>query len=208
MTAALSSWNCQAIGEADCTRQFDKVPPTSIIDSLKEAAVWLRKKEQWRAQETVWSIHKDNSAHDHVGMGQHTRFEYITQEQLVALVEFSLTQGTYTEAAGQPWCRSASTHGRTLPHPRSRPSLYVASKKEMSVSVRTKNTQILRHTAPPWDTPCSNIVSLAQFRDNILMAATGPTCKFEMAHVCSMLTQAWGLLVMCLCITPTQPTCT
>ena len=44
--SALPSWSCQAIGEADCTRQFDKVPPTSIIDNLKEAAKWLRKKKQ------------------------------------------------------------------------------------------------------------------------------------------------------------------
>ena len=61
---------------------------------------------------------------------------------------------------------------------------------------------------PLWDTPRGNTVSLAQFRDNILTAATGPTCKSEMAHVCSALTQAWGLPVICPCITPTQPTCT
>ena len=109
--SALPSWKCQVIGEADCTQQFDKVPPTSIVDSLKEAGTWLRKKKQWRAHETVWSIHKDNPAHDRAGMGQHTRFEYITQQQLEALVEFSLTKDIYAQAAGQLWCRSASSTG-------------------------------------------------------------------------------------------------
>ena len=93
--SALPSWKCQAIGEADYTQQFDKVQPTSITDGLKEPGTWLREKKQWRAHETIWSIHKDNLAHDRTGMGQHTRFEYFTQQQLEALVEFSLTKDIY-----------------------------------------------------------------------------------------------------------------
>ena len=206
--SALPSWKCQVIGEADCTQQFDKVPPTSIVDSLKEAGTWLRKKKQWRAHETVWSNHKDNPAHDRSGMGQHTRFEYITHQQFEALVEFS-TKDIYAQAAGQLWCRSPSIPmgGPFSAQGADLHSVWQAKKKchflRRLGTLRFSET--LQHL---WDTPRGNTVSLAQFRDNILTAATGPTCKSEMAHVCSALTQAWGLPVICPCITPTQPTCT
>ena len=200
--SAPPSWNCQVIGEADCTQQFDKVPPTSIVDSLKEAGTWLRKKKQRRAHETVWSIHKDNPAHDRAGMGQHTRFEYITQQQLEALVEFSLTKDIYAQATGQLWCRSASIPWADLSAPKE--PTCTPSKKKCHFLRRLGTLRFSDTLHPLWDTPRGNAVS----RDNILTAATGPTRKSEMAHVCSALTQAWGLPVICPCITPTQPTCT
>ena len=149
MVSALPSWNCQVIGEADCTQQFDKVPLTSIIDSLEEAGTWLRKKKQWRAHETVWSIHKDNPAHDRTGMGQHTRFEYITQQQLEGLVELSLTKDIYAQVAGQLWCQSASIPmgGPFSAQGADLHSVWQA-KKEMSFSPQIGNTLIFRHTTP------------------------------------------------------------
>ena len=156
--SALPSWNYQVIGEADCTQQFDKVPPTPIIDSLKEAGTWLRKKKQRRAQETVWSIHKHNPAHDRAGMGQHTQFEYITQQQLEALVEFSLTKDIYAQAAGQLWCRSASIPmgGPFSAQGADLHSVWQAKKKCQRLS-QIGNTSIFR---PLWDTPRGNTVSL------------------------------------------------
>ena len=136
-------------GEADCTQQFDKVPPTSIVDSLKEAGTWLRQKKQWRAHETVWSIHKDNPAHDRAGMGQHTRFEYITQQQLEALVEFSLTKDIYAQAAGQLWCRSASSPWADLSAPKE-PTCTPSGKQKRNVifSADWEHFDFLKHCSP------------------------------------------------------------
>ena len=158
---ALASWNCQVINEADCTGQFDKVASTSIIDSLKKAAAWLRKTKQWRARETIWSIHKDNSAHYRAGIGQHACFEYITQEQLEAPVDFSLTQDIYAQAAEQLWCRSASIPmgGPFSAQGADLHSVWQTKKK--CHFLRTLGTLRFSYTLHLlWDTP-----RVAQFRD-------------------------------------------
>ena len=136
-------------------------------------------------------------------MGQHTQFEYITQQQLDALVEFSLTKDIYAQAAWQLWSHSASIP-MGGPFSAQGADLHWQAKKKCHFLRRLGTLRISDTQHPLWDTPRGNTVSLAQFRDNILTAATGPTCKSERAHVCLAPTQAWGLPVICPCITPTQ----
>ena len=82
-------------------------------------------------------------------MGQHTRFEYISEQHLEALVEFSLTKDIYAQAAGQLWCRSASIPmgGPFSAQGADLHSVWQA-KKEMSFSPLTWNTSFFRHTTP------------------------------------------------------------
>ena len=70
-----------------------------------------------------------------------------------------------------------------------------------STDVTKKFGKLVQTTPYPlWETPTSNIVSLSQFRDNVNVAAKGPTAQREMPCVCSTLTQCWGLPVLCECL--------
>ena len=51
------------------------------------------------------------------------------------------------------------------------------------------------------------LVSLAQFRDNILVVATGIGAAWAMANVCRLLANAWFLRVLCSCISETNLEC-
>ena len=53
---------------------------------------------------------------------------------------------------------------------------------------------------PLWTTPRGNVLSLAQFPDNVLVGAKGPTGRHEMQNVCHTLTKLWSLLVLCDCL--------
>ena len=53
---------------------------------------------------------------------------------------------------------------------------------------------------PLWETPVGNVVSLSQFRDNVNVAAKGPTTGQEMSRMCSALSECWGLPVLCDCL--------
>ena len=61
---------------------------------------------------------------------------------------------------------------------------------------------------PLWLTPTGNTLSLSQFRDNVMVAARGPTAKHTMKSVTDTLTEIWDLPVLCPCITDTVHTCT
>ena len=50
-------------------------------------------------------------------------------------------------------------------------------------------------------------MSLAQFRDNILVGAWGPSPTQEMQSVCDNLSEVWDLPVLCDCMTEDQRVC-
>ena len=47
-----------------------------------------------------------------------------------------------------------------------------------------------------------------QFRNTVLVVAVDPTAKIRMHFVTQALSDIWGLLVLCLCITDTNMVCT
>ena len=51
-------------------------------------------------------------------------------------------------------------------------------------------------------------MALAQFRDNVLVAAKGPGSTWAMSDVCALLQRAWPLRVLCLGITESNADCT
>ena len=69
----------------------------------------------------------------------------------------------------------------------------------------SRQLEFLTPRPPPWTTLRGNVLSLAQFRDNVLVGAKGPTARHEMQHVCHTLTEVWSL---CDCTTKEQQVCT
>ena len=51
-----------------------------------------KKSKQWRSSELTWSIHMTHKSLDRAGKANARDFSYITHDQLIALVEFDLTQ--------------------------------------------------------------------------------------------------------------------
>ena len=63
--------------------------------------------------------------------------------------------------------------------------------------------QLSPRRLPFWHTPHCNVVSLAQFRDNVFVGARGKSAPREMQRVCTLLSQVWQLPVLCECMTGT-----
>ena len=53
---------------------------------------------------------------------------------------------------------------------------------------------------PLWLTPAGNIVSSSQLRDNVNVAAKGPSAQMEMSRVCYTLGECWGLPILSDCL--------
>ena len=104
----LLEWGCTAVGECDCSGQFNNVTPQSVMSDLTESVKWLATKRRWNAQELVWSIHRDNKALDRAGMGTSSRFTHLLHQDLENLVYFSLLIDTYTNASGRVWSRTGA----------------------------------------------------------------------------------------------------
>ena len=58
-----------------------------------------------------------------------------------------------------------------------------------------------------WTTPRGNVLSLAQFRDNVLVGAKGPTARSQMQQVCDTLSAVWSLPVLCDYMTEDNQVC-
>ena len=104
----LGSWSPRCIGEADCKEQFSHVPPSKVISHMREAAAWLKARRCWRATTLGWSIHTENCRLDRAGQAKQSTFHFITMDQLISLVEFSLTCDNIVLAAGEPWRRGGA----------------------------------------------------------------------------------------------------
>ena len=82
-----------------------------------------------------------------------------------------------------------------------------AAKKRTNLMRRIGQLSFSPRGHPLWTTPRGNTVSLAQFRDNILVGARGPSPAHEMQSVCDTLSEVWDLLVLCDCMTDEQRVC-
>ena len=98
----LFTWFVEVIGEADCKEPFNNFHPRTVVKHMREAAAWLKKRRQWRASTLGFSIHKEHKHLDHAGEAKKSTFDFMSMEQLVELVEFSLLTDNVVVAAGEP----------------------------------------------------------------------------------------------------------
>ena len=96
-----SDWDCEVLGECDCSGQFNNISPTTVIQDPTESVSWLAQRCRWKATEMVWSIHRDNKKLDRAGKGTSNRFTHLPHTELENLVYFSLLTDTYTQASGK-----------------------------------------------------------------------------------------------------------
>jgi hypothetical protein len=178
------------------------------MSDLGASVKWLAARRRWNAQELVWSIHRDNKKLDRAGKGTSSRFHYIAHRDLENLVYFSLLTDTYTQASGQIWSRTGAI---PMGGPFSAQSADLRSvwgaKTRVDLMRRLGNLSFSPRGHPLWSTPRGNTISLAQFRDNVVVGARGPTAKSEMQQVCNTLSEVWTLPVLCDCMTVDNRSC-
>ena len=73
--------------------------------------------------------------------------------------------------------------------------------KKLVSLLRTMGVMSVTHSGIlQWTLNCGDIVALQQFRDNLMVAAKGPTPKTAMYTVCCTMESIWGLRVVCPCL--------
>ena len=122
------------------------------------------------------------------------------------LVTSSLTQDNHVWAAGTLWQRTDAILMRGSF------SAQCADLHCLGPVSKGFSPEIIRQTytarpVPLWKTTRGNTVSLSHFRDNVNIAAKGPTASSEMAAVCAVLSICWNLPVLCPCIPPEVNVC-
>ena len=171
------------------------------MKDLSESVKWLAQRRRWNAQELIWSIHRDNKRLDRAGQGTSSRFTYLSHVELENLVYFSLLTDTYAQASGKIWARTGAI---PMGGPFSAQSADLRSvwgaKKRIDLMRRIGTLTFSPRGHPLWTTVRGNTLSLAQFRDNVLVGAKGPTAQTEMQHVCDTLSEVWELPVLCDCM--------
>ena len=196
----LNSWSPQCIGEADCKEQFNHVPPDTVITHMHEAAAWLKARRRWRATTLGWSIHKENRCLDWAGQAKKSTFHCITMDELIALVEFSLTCDDVVLAAGEPWRRGGAIPMGGPFNAQSADLHCVWMCKTLVSSLRDMGDMAVTDTGiGQWTLRTGDIVALQQFRDNLIVASKGPTPRGAMYTVCKTMESIWGLKVLCPC---------
>ena len=196
------------IGECDCSGQFNNVTPTSVMSNLSASVKWLAARRRWNANQLIWSIHRDNKKLDRAGKGTSSRFQSILHRDLENLVYFSLLADTYTQASGRIWSRTGAI---PMGGPFSAQSADLSSvwgaKTRVGLMRKMGNLSFSPRGHPLWSTPRGNTLSLAQFCDNVIVGARGPTTKSEMQQVCNTLSEVRTFPVLCDCMTVDDTVC-
>ena len=163
----------------------------------------------FRSSELTWSIHKDHRRLDRAGKACAQGFRYVTHEDLIRLVEFDLTSNNRCTAAGQVWERDGCI-------PMGGPFSAQAADLHCVWSAYQKRGLFRRlgdlHVSDSgfvhW--VGAHTTSMCQFRGNILVATDAPReAWFDVVEeIRYVLQTAWGLPVVCECISDEQKCCT
>ena len=162
------------------------------------ASVWLKQRRRWRATTLGWSIHKENKKLDRAGEAKKSTYNFLSMDALIELVHFSLLQDNIVLAAGEPWCRSGAVPMGGPFSAESADLHYVrCCKKFVHLLHRMGAMSLTADGILQRALPDGNTVALQQLRDNVMVAAKGPTPHLAMYPVCQALEEAWNLHVLC-----------
>ena len=193
----------------DCQEQFNRVRPEWVVQYMRAASSWLYTRKKWRSSELTWSIHKDHRRLDRAGKACAQGFKYVTHEDLIRLVDFDLTSNNRCTAAGQVWERDGCI-------PMGGPFSVQAADLHCVWSAYQKRG-LFRRLGDPQVSDSgfvywvgAHTTAMCQFRDNILVATDAPSeaCADVVEEIRYVLQTAWGLPVVCECISDEQECCT
>ena len=185
----LGSWGATCIGEADCKEQFNRIRPNTTVRELRAASQILHQRRRWGALDIVCSVHHDYKHLDRAGKAASFAFWHISHDELVPLVQFSLTEDNYVWCAGQLWQRTDAIPMGGSFSAQCADLHSVWALTEADCVMRRFGDLLQTVPVPLWKTPAGNTVSLSQFRDNVNVASAGPSAAMEMSRVCTSLSE-------------------
>ena len=157
----------------------------------------------------MWSVSKVNKKLDRASRATSRVFEFMPHSQFVDLVTFDLEESNQCRAAGTLWVRRGCIlmGGPCSAQAADLHSLWRAYQKRQLF--RKLGSLIVSKAGFPYWVG-KHTVAMVQFRDNILLATDAPPSEYaELVElVRGILEEAWGLHVVCDCVTDTQLTCT
>ena len=162
------------------------------------AVTWLGTKRRWNASELVWSI-------------QVQYIESIFPPSTLRPGECDIllaVHGHIHPSVRGPlvpnWC---VTNGGPFSAQSADLRSVWGAKQRTDLLRRLGQLSFLPRGHPLWSTLGGNTVSLAQFRDNILVGVRGTTAVTEMQCVCNIPLETWRLPVLCDCMMETLRVC-
>ena len=191
------------IGEANSKDQFNTIKPVGVLKHFHQATAWLRHERHRRAAQHYWSIHNHL---DHYGKATANKFDSMSHDKLNSILEFILTNDRFCTAGGEGWARAyalsmggafsaqaADLHSIWCFHV-NRQHLYALGALQFSDS-----------GYPLWVHDNGRMVSLAQLRDNTMVASASAGPRWAMSDVCAVLQSMRHLQVVCSCISKNVP---
>ena len=179
----------------DCKKHFDNIHPKDVTRAFGKATKWLTKTRRWRQQQLHWSIHRDTPKLDRAGMATSERFWVLTHDQLTGMLNFELLHNNVLQAVGKLWSRKI---GLPMGGPFSAQSadlhtLWVVKKN--GKRMKDWGNMSLSEDGLVFWTRGARWLSLAQFRDNVLLATNVPpgTRTTLVQEVCDLLSDIWKL---------------
>ena len=213
---AVSGWlhfvarkGARAITEVDCKKQFDNIHPKDVTRAFGKATKWLTKKKRWRQQQQHWSIHRDTPKLDRAGVATSEKFWVLTHSHLTAMLNFQLLHNNVLQAVGRLWSRKVSIPMGGPFSAQSADLHTLWGVKKNGKRMKDWGNMSLSEDGYIFWTRGTMWFSLAQFRDNVLLATNLPpgTRTTLVQEVCDLLSDIWKLEVLCDCVDGGAPSC-
>ena len=208
-TQSVSGWlhfvaqkGARAITEVDCKKQFDNIHPRDVTRAFEKATKWLTKKRRWRQQQLHWWIHRDTPKLDRSGVATSEKFWVLTHNHLSAMLNFELLHNNVLQAVGQLWSRKVSIPMGGPFSAQSADLHTLWGVKKNGKRMKDWGNMNLSEDGYIFWTRGTMWFSLAQFRDNVLLATNlSPGTRTTLVQeVCDLLASIWNLEVLCDCV--------
>ena len=199
----------RSLCEIDCKKQFDNIKPGNVTTAFTDAADWLYRKQHWQQTEVVWSISRDSAKLDRAGEAASHRFWHLPHDLLSKMLHFEMHENNFLLAGGSLWqCLGSIPMGG----PFSAQSAVLHSLwgvKTQGKKMRDLGSLTISDEVFPVWVRGRHWFSLAQFRDNVLIASSlNPGTHTTLVQdISSLLSHIWQLEVLCDCISEETPTC-
>ena len=176
------------------------------MSHFHQATEWLCGARRWRATQMFWSVHKYDKSLDRCGKANAYNFDLLSHDELTRMIEFCLQDDSFCVASGTCWSRSfalpmGGPFSAQAADLHSLWSFHLYKQRFHGVG----KLHFIDAGYPIYKNSAGRVLALAQFRDNILVAATGPGSTWTMRDVCGILQRIWSLCVLCPCISDENP---
>ena len=156
----------------DCKKLFDDIKPGNVTTTFTDAAHWLYRKRRWRQTEVVWSISRDIAKLDRAGGAASHRSWYLPHDVLSKMLHFEMHENNFLLAGGSLWQLLGSIPMGGPFSAQSADLHTLWGVKTQGKKMRDLGSLTISDEGFPVWVRGRHWFSLAQFRDNVLIASS------------------------------------